>query len=332
MDLIKIKTFNTVARLGSFTRAAEVLHLSQPAVSQQIRELEHEYRTPFFERIGRSIKLTAAGLVLLPYAEAVLKYAQESKDAVNRICHSNEGRIRVGVTTLTGVYVLPEIIAEFRASFPEIAIDITLDYAAHIREKILANEIDIGVIGGNQAACREVSLLEQVLLRDEIVVVIAANHRWAERRSIRRQELTEEKLILAPRTTLTRQIVERNTRKKGLHLNVEYETASHSLIKRMVENGLGITLLCHSEVRRECQAGWLKSLRLSDLHMPRTFVMVFHRDKPVSPAQSTFMDFLTDQREHFQTLFVGDTCDDRDARLAMRSHQPSTKETSRSGS
>lgn len=316
MDFIKINTFSTVARLGSFTRAAEVLHLSQPAVSQQIRELENEYRTPLFERIGRSIKLTAAGLALFPYAEAVLKNAQDSKDAVYRTCHSNVGRIRVGVTTLTGVYILPEIVAEFRSSFPEIGIDITLDYALHIREKILANEIDIGIIGGNQASSCEVSLLEQVLLRDEIVVVVAPNHPWAGRQSIRRQELTEEKLILAPRTMLTRQIVERNARKKGLHLNVEYEATSHSLIKRMVENGLGISLLCHSEVRRECQAGWLKSLPLSDLHMPRTFVMVFHRDKPISPAQSSFIDFLVDSREHFQALFAGEPRSSRNGRLA----------------
>jgi hypothetical protein len=87
--------------------------------------------------------------------------------------------------------------------------------------------------------------------------------------------------------------------------------ASHSLIKRMVENGLGITLLCRSEVRRECEVGWLKALRLIDLRMPHCVVMVFHRDKPMFPALSTFIDFLVDSGEHFQGLFAGETSNNK---------------------
>lgn len=307
MDFIKIRTFCTVARLGSFTKAAEVLHFSQPAVSLQIRDLENEYRTPLFERIGRSIKLTAAGMALFPYAEAVLKYDRESKEAVYRTSHAKVGRIRLGVTSFTGIHLLPEIAAEFRSRFPGITIDIVLDYAVHIREKILANEIDLGIIGSSPKATGEVSLLERVLLRDELVVVISSTHPWASRPNVRRSELSDEKMILTPRGTLTRQIVEGTTHKKRLPLNVEYEVSSTPLIKRMVENGLGISLLCRSEIRREREAGWLNGLPVADLQMPRTVITVFHRDKPISPALSSFIDFLDEEREHFQELFVGST-------------------------
>ena len=306
MILSKLKTFHTVARLGSFTRAAEALFLTQPAVSLQIKDLENEYRTPLLERVGRTVRLTPAGEALMPYVEAILASAKQSQEALAALRSSTAGHIRIGATGLSGVHMLPELIAEFKGRCPECHIHVVLNYALQLRRMILANELDLGIMGSDQRSLREPGLLEQPLIRDEIVVVVDSGHRWAERKSVGARELPEEKLIMPPRTSLTRQIVDRTLEKKGLALTVEYEISRTSLIKRMVEHKLGVSLLCRSEIRRETQAGWLCGIPLAGVQIPRRVVVVYHRDKPLSPALRMFIGFLDERRDHFQRLFAGE--------------------------
>lgn len=306
MILSKLKTFQAVARLGSFTRAAEALYLTQPAVSLQIKDLENEYGTPLLERLGRTVRLTPAGEALMPFVEAILESARQSHDAVEGVRNTTAGRIRVGATGLSGVHMLPELIAEFKERCPECRIDVQLHDAASLRRLILANELDLGIMGSDQGRLSEPGLLEQPFIRDEVVVVVPGGHRWAGRRSVEPRELAEEKIIMGPRSTLTRQIVERTLRKKAVGLEVEYEISQAALIKRMVEQKLGITLLCRSEIRRESAAGWLCGVPLSGVRIPRSVVVVYHRDKPLSAALRSFIDFLAERREHFQRLFAGE--------------------------
>ena len=305
MDLIKLKTFLTVARLGSFTRAAEALFLTQPAVSLQIKDLENEYRTPLLERVGRTVRLTPAGQELMPYVEAILESAKQSHEALEGMRNSTAGRVRIGATGLSGVHMLPELIAEFMDHCPECHIDVVLNYALQLRRMILTNDLDLGIMGSDQGGLREPSLLEQPLVRDEVVVVVDAAHRLAARKSVDPGELAEEKIIMPPRTALTRKIVDLSLRKKGLVLNVEFEISRATLIKRMVEQKLGISLLCRSEIRREVEAGWLRGIPLAGVRIPRNVIVVYHRDKPLSPALSSFIEFLSQRRRHFQKLFVG---------------------------
>jgi len=306
MDLIKLKTFHTVARLGSFTRAAETLFLSQPAVSLQIKDLESDYGTPLLERVGRTVRLTPAGEALMPYVEAILHSAQSSHEAVQGIREAQAGRIRIGATSLTGVHMLPELMAEFKGRCPEVRIDVALDRALQLRRMILANDLDVGLMGSSQRGAEDAGLLEQVLFRAQVVAVVAAAHPFAQRQSVKLKELAAQKIIMAPRSTLTRQAVERVLRKKGVALRAEYEIPRATLIKRMVEQQLGVSLLCRSEVRREVEAGWLKAVPLAGVHIPRTVVVVCHRDKPLSPAMQRFIEFLEQRRVHFQGLFVGE--------------------------
>ncbi len=305
MDLVKLKTFYTAAKLGSFTKAAESLYLTQPAVSMQIKDLEQEYGIPLFERIGKKVRLTRAGEVLLPMAERILHTYLESHSAVEQANSSVTGKIRVGATSYTGIHFLPEIMAAFQHRYPDNHVLISLQYARRIQAMLLENEIDVGIIGSNQYRLLEESILEQELYHDRIVAVVGARHPWADREYIMTEDLAEQQMILPSKATLTRQYIERSASTKGIRLKLAYEMENISMIKRMVEHLLGITLMCSAEVRKETEAGWLRTLALRDLTIDRKVIMVFHRDKPLSSALNSFIDFLHQTRDEFQKKLIG---------------------------
>jgi DNA-binding transcriptional LysR family regulator len=305
MDLIKLKTFYTVARLGNFTRAAETLFFTQPAISLQIKELENEYRCRLFERIGKKVKLTSAGESLLPFAETILKASHNSFDAVSAVLDATSGRIRIGATGFSGVYVLPELITGFKSRYPEVSFDITLRYAKKIRKMILENKLDAGITGGINEPPRDPGLLEKVLARDQIVLVLGPGHRFWDRTDLRTEELADEPVILLPKITVSRQIIRKNFEQKHIPLRVEYEVSNIALIKRMVEKGLGLSFLCRSQIRAECSTGALRGLPFSDMHIPRTINLIYHRDKSLSPSLSLFIDYLDADPDHFQEILVG---------------------------
>lgn len=305
MDLIKLKTFHTVARLGNFTRAAEVLFFTQPAISLQIKELENEYRCRLFERIGKKVRLTPAGEALLPFAERILKASKSSFNAVSGVLETTAGRIRFGATGFSGVYVLPELIAGFKGRYPDISFDITLRYATRIRKMILENKLDAGITGSNQEEPRDPGLLEKVLARDSIVAVCGPGHRLWERSEVSVEELADEPVILLPKITLSRQIIQKQFEMRQVPLRTEYEVSNITLIKKLVEKGLGLSFLCRSQIRAECAAGTLRAVPFSDLSIPRTINLVYHRDKDLSPTLTLFVDYLDENSEYFQELLVG---------------------------
>lgn len=305
MDLVKLKTFYTAAKLGSFTKAAESLYFTQPAVSLQIKDLEQEYGVQLFERIGKKVRLTRAGEALLPMAEHMLHTYLDSRVAVEQANTSAVGKIRVGATGYTGMHFLPEIMASFQQRYPDNQVMITLHFARQIQAMLLENEIDIGIIGRNQYRLMEESLLEQDLYHDRIVVVVGAQHPWAGRDYVMTEDLADQQIILPSKATLTRQYIERAASKKGIQINLAYEVDNISMIKRLVEHQLGITLMCSGEVRKEIEAGWLRTLKLRDLIIDRKIIMVFHRDKPLSSALNNFIDFLNGTRSEFQNKLIG---------------------------
>jgi len=165
MDVIKLKAFYTVARLGSFSKAAEKLFFTQPAISSQIKELENEYNAAdHFERIGRNIRLTEERKAVLPYAEAILKSFEESQFAVDSVGDKKLGSIKLGASALPGVNLMPEFVPEFRKLFPMINFQISVNYAYQIRKMVLHNELDMGLVGSIEMGGQEEQLVEQTML------------------------------------------------------------------------------------------------------------------------------------------------------------------------
>ncbi len=305
MELVKFKTFYTVAKLGSFTKAAESLYVTQPAISLQVKELENEYNVQLFERIGKKVRLTSAGNALMPFAEQMLNAYMNSHTAVEEAGDSTSENIRIGATNYTGIHFLPELISGFLSLYPDSNVGITLQYARKIQLMLLSNEIDLGIIGENQYRISEVSLLEQELYHDRIMVVTSARHRWNSRTSVTAEELAGEKIILPVKTALTRQFIERYAAMKGISFKAAYEIENTYMIKRMVEQDLGVTLMCSGEVRKECESGWLRAFPMEDLQIDRRVIMVYHRDKPLSLALNRMIDFLIESRGSYQKKLIG---------------------------
>lgn len=305
MDMVKLKTFYTAAKLGSFTKTAESLFFTQPAVSLQIKDLEQEYGAQLFERIGKKLRLTHAGEALLPLAEQILSAYMESQAVVEQARDSTSGNIRTGATNYTGIHFLPELISGYLKRFPGNKVSVHLEYASKIQAMLMSNEIDIGIVGSNQFRILEESLLETELYRDSITAVVGPEHPWCSRTSISCEELAGEPMILPIKASLTRQYIERRFSIKKIKLNIAYEIENIYMIKKMVEHNLGISLLNSSEVRRESEAGWLCRIPIEDVEIQRRIIMLYHRDKPLSAALTQMIDFLTETRESYQKMLIG---------------------------
>ncbi|RKX84653.1 MAG: LysR family transcriptional regulator, partial [Spirochaetes bacterium] len=178
MDLIKLKAFCIIAKSGSFSKAAEELFVTQPAVSAQIHDLESIYETKLFERLGHRIILTEEGKALLPFAELIIKTLEESHFAVDDVRNSTAGIIRVGASMLPGMYLLPEIIASFKKECPHISVLLTVALAAKIRHMLKENELDVGIVGSYGRKHQKSVLEEKQILKDRIVLIVGNEHSW----------------------------------------------------------------------------------------------------------------------------------------------------------
>ena len=239
------------------------------------------------------MRLTRAGEILLPYAETLLQTFEQSRLALNDARERGAGNIRLGASTLPATNILPELLAEFKQSFPAITFEITVNLAAQIRQMVQHNQLDLGIIGCRGKLRPTLSLNEHLYLRDETVVVVSGKHEWADRKTVEIRELSTQPLILSFKNTLTRQILEEEFRKLRIPLRIEYEIRSTEIIKRMVEQELGVSVLGFSAVRREAGAGWLKCLSIKDLTLFRDIAFIYRRDKQISPTLRLFVDFLS---------------------------------------
>ena len=157
---------------------------------------------------------------------------------------------------------------------------------------VLHNEPDIGLVGSIEMGGQEQQLVEQTLLNDPIVVVVSREHSWSTINEITLNELKEQPLILSFKSTITRQLVEKQFRKFDIPLRLAFEIGSTEVIKRMVELNLGVSILSFASIKKEVAAGWLKSLVISDLDLFRRINIIYHKEKLISSALKLFMDFL----------------------------------------
>lgn len=292
MDLFKLKTFYTVAQLKSFSRAAETLFLSQPAISAQIKDLEYGYGEPLFNRIGRKIELTPAGEVLLHYVENILKIYDESRYAVNCLKEFNQGRITLGTSTFPGTHYLPPLLAEYLRDNPQVKLAINVKNAKMIKEMVIKKELELGVIGSIDTLSHEADLEETVLLQDKIVLAVDHGHPLAGKRVVEVSDLKDLTIISAFKNTVSRQVIRLLYYKHGIDLKVSYEIENKGMIKNMVQSGLGCAFFACSEVKKEAEAGWLKILDIENEDLYRNILLIYRKDRKLSPASEALVQFL----------------------------------------
>jgi DNA-binding transcriptional LysR family regulator len=196
MDLRRLEIFVKVAELGSFSRAAEALFLTQPTVSEHVRALEDSLGVQLLDRLGRSTTPTRAGTLLLGYARRMLELSREATQAIEQFQGRMNGELTLGGSTIPGEYVVPELIGAFRGKYPDVRVSLLIGSSREVQAWVEEGRVEIGVVGAAPAS----RVLEgRQLMADELVVVVAAEHPWAGRAEVSLDDLKAEPLILRER-------------------------------------------------------------------------------------------------------------------------------------
>ena len=296
MELRQLEAFVTVARRASFTRAAEELHLTQPAVTRQIAALESELGALLFDRLGKSIQLTGAGETLLGYAEHILRLTDEAQDALEELAAGRAGRISIGAASTLATYVLPPLLTQFRQEHPGIELSLRTGLSARVRELVLSGVVDIGLVTTEgEPAQQDGVLLSESLGVYETVLAVPPSHALATQPTATVTELSGEPLLAMTTGTNLRTYAEHILADAGVAASVTMELDSVEAIKRMVEAGLGVSLLPRVAIASEVAAGRLVALTLTGIPLPERHIVVLRRrDKHQSGPLSSFLALLRD--------------------------------------
>jgi DNA-binding transcriptional LysR family regulator len=295
MDLRRLEIFAKVAELGSFSRAAEALFLTQPTISEHVRALEDELGVQLLDRLGRGATPTRAGQLLLGYARRMLTLSREAHQALERFQGRMSGELVVGGSTIPGEYVLPALVGQFKAKYPDISISLLIGSTRQVSDWLDEGRVEVGVVGARPAAR---TLAARELMADELVVVVAATHPWARRGTITLADLQTEPMVVRERGSGSRDAVEHALHEAGIApatLRVVGEMGSTQAVKQAVRAGVGIALISRRAVEDECRAGLLACVKVKDLRVARAFYLVTHRDRTRSPLAEAFVEFIESQ-------------------------------------
>jgi len=238
MELRQLKVFLEVVRQGGFTRAAERLHIAQPAVSIAIRKLEEELGLTLLNRQEKRVTLTAEGESLLRHAEGILEECAAAEAEMAELRGLTAGQVRIGIPPMMSSYYFPRIIAEFRQRYPHLQLSVNGEGAADIQRMIARGEIDMGVIAGRRSP---EGLTSRPFLREEIVACVPAGHPLAGREAVNLNEFLRHPLILFKRGYYMRELMDEVIGERGRHPEVVFETNLFSLVRSLIREGLGVS-------------------------------------------------------------------------------------------
>ncbi|MFA5077847.1 MAG: LysR family transcriptional regulator [Candidatus Micrarchaeia archaeon] len=300
----KLRTFYTIAKYRSFTKAGELLGLTQPAVSLQMKALEEEYCTKLFERIGREVFLTDAGKVLFEHAERILTTLEEADLAIKECKDPFKGKVSFGASMFAGAYIIPPILGRFKEYHPGIVFSVKVRYAKDIFPLILENEVDFGLMGEGERKPDDTSFLTEVILREEMVFVMPRGHKFAEKKSVSMHDIVQENLVLPERFSASRRYIESEFQRNNLSVKPYLEIGNIEVVKKLVEQNFGSSILSWASVREEVAARRICAARITGVSFERDILLVKKREKTFFPATTLFIDFLLDEVTQNKDQFV----------------------------
>jgi len=286
----QLEAFLAVARAGSFRRAAEGVHLSQPALSQHVGELERGFGARLFERRGRTVALTEAGRILEDHALRVFATLAGAQEAIADVVGGGGGSLVVGASTTPGLYLMPALMSAFEREQPAVSIDLRIANSRVIEEQVRANELDLGVVGGHALGPGEECLASGML--DELVLIVAPGHAWARRARVEPAVLAGERLLMREDGSATRQVTERALQQAEVKTGRMLVLGHTEAIKQAVMAGLGVAFVSIYAVRGELETGRLALVRFRGLDIHRHFHVIHNEAKALTVRAKAFIAAL----------------------------------------
>ncbi len=286
----RLKVFHTVARLLSFTKAAETLHMTQPAVTFQVRQLEEHFDTRLFDRTHNRVTLTEVGKRVYDYADRIFELYTEMENVVREMTGEISGILTLGASTTIAEYMLPSLLGDFKMQYPEVNIRLKVSNTEGIVSMVEHNVIDLGVV---EAMVTNKNLLVEECRQDELVVIVPPNHALAEETTIMPDRFLHYPFICREEGSGTREVVRNYFSEQGFDMNtmnVCLELGSPEAVKGAVEAGMGISITSMATIHKELQLGTLVAVRLSPT-LTRTFAFVRQRHKFRMRAMDELLTF-----------------------------------------
>jgi DNA-binding transcriptional LysR family regulator len=274
----RLQVFHTVARLLSFTKAAETLHMTQPAVTFQVRQLEEYFNTRLFDRTHNRISLTEAGARVFQYSDKIFELYGEMENAVREMTGEISGSLTIGASTTIAEYMLPALLGDFRAKYPDVSIHLKVSNTDGIVSMVENNTIDLGVV---EAPVSNKNLVVDECRRDNLVAIVPPGHPKAGRKRITLDELLEYPFICREEGSGTREVIAEymNTSPDcNACMNVAMELGSPEAVKGAVEAGMGISVVSNATIQKELRLGTLVAIEL-DPPLERPFSFVHQKQK-----------------------------------------------------
>jgi DNA-binding transcriptional LysR family regulator len=292
MEDHKLKVFCTVAETKSFSKASEIIHLTQPAVSLQIQALEEVFETKLFDRTSSTVVLTPAGEILYKYAKEILSLFAAAEKDIGEITGLVKGSISIGASTTIGNYVLPSVISDFKRKSPKIKIHLLVGNTKRIVEFLNAGNIDLGIVEGEVTKYK---IKTEKLIADELTLIVPTNHPWAKKKEVSILDILKEPFIFREEGSGTRQVIEKYLSKRGISpqkMKITTILGSTEAIKEAVENGTGLSIVSKWAARREKRYGSLESVKFKEGKVLRDFSLIFSKNSVTSYAAEEFLNYL----------------------------------------
>ena len=285
MNMHHLHVFHVVAQCGRISEAAERLHIAQPAVSRQIRELEERLGVTLFDRLPRGVRLTEAGQLLAQHARRVFAIAEEAEQAMHDLKGLARGRLSIGASTTIGNYLLPPVLARFRRSYPGVEIALEIANTDIIQQNLLDARVDLGLTEGFVTSP---ALTARIFHTDELIVIGPPDSACGDA-LVSAAQLCQLPFIVREPGSGTRAVVESALAERGLGLRAAMSLGGSEAIKRAVAAGAGYALISRLAVEKELASGELTAIMVRDLSLQRPLHLVRLRSRQPARAVEAFL-------------------------------------------
>ncbi|MCT1397640.1 selenium metabolism-associated LysR family transcriptional regulator [Paenibacillus sp. p3-SID867] len=299
MNFHQLHIFYTVAERGSFSAAAQALHMSQPAVTMQVQSLEEYFGTKLLIRSTKRMELSEAGRTLLPFARKSLELSQETDAAMAAFSNKLQGRLQLGASLTIGEYVLPRLLGPFGREYPDISIMLKVMNTTQILEEIAGHQLNFGLI---EAPVEHPDMVLDSVMEDELKLIVPSGHPLAIRKdAIYLEDVLKYPFVLREKGSGTRKVMEDVLLMRGYDpesIQTVMELGSTGAVKSAVEEGLGITMLSTSTVKHETALGLVKMIDIADASFKRNFYSIQLRSALLPMSAMTFLAYLKERQQN----------------------------------